>query len=184
MEGVATVEKQSVARKHKHRAINKSKEVPRLCSNSSTIRTPITIVIHGIFICEKFLCSSFGRRTSPRSLLWKYLDVEDLFMFRSSESHRLTGSHMLIPFDWLIDACHRLTDGRWKGEQRRVLRPCGLLRGFSRALRAGSLRSTKKLQLVHNSHEAQFCGASGRVTLTTRPACNLSESRYIKLHRN
>jgi len=56
----------------------------------------------------------------------EHLDVGDLFMFRSSKSHRLTGSHMLIPFDWLIDACHTVQEEDYDNLER-GMRHCSYL---------------------------------------------------------
>ena len=61
-------------------------------------------------------------------------------------------------------------------EMQFVAGSCGFRRPLSFAQRASRVKgywATKKLQLSRNSHEENFCGASMRVTLRARPACNL-----------
>jgi hypothetical protein len=53
-------------------------------------------------------------------------DVRDLLMFRSSVSHRLIGSHMLIQFDWLINVCHTVHEEVYDSLERGE-KPCSYL---------------------------------------------------------
>jgi hypothetical protein len=70
------LKKQSIARKYKHTAINKSKEVPRLCSNSYTICTPITITILGISSAKSLFADLLGDG--------RVLDVNSMHMYKDT----------------------------------------------------------------------------------------------------